>query len=190
MKIKVSLVALIFVTLAYITVTASQSPQDTNAQVVEDDTKLKKFDVVVKTRGNNHELKQQFQVGETIFVEVSLTNKSKKKISLILNNEKRENRLFLLKDGVTVPYRADVMERFAAEEQDEELAQPVGSFESLQITPNETALAVFTELSRWYEPLEPGKYELSVERRFNGSKLNPHLPKPVKSSIVRFEVVP
>lgn len=102
----------------------------------------------------------------------------------------RENRLFLLKDDVTVPYRADVAEQFAAEEQDEEAIALAGSFHPLQITPNGTASATFTELSRWYEPLEPGNYELSVERRFKVGKLNAHLPEPVKSSMVRFVILP
>lgn len=74
MKIKVSLAALILFALACITVTASRSPQDAKAQVAEDAAKLKKFDVVVKTLGYNYEPKQQFKVGESIFVDVLLTN--------------------------------------------------------------------------------------------------------------------
>jgi hypothetical protein len=116
-----------------------------------------------------------YKVGDQIPVTITMTNTSTAALSVCISSDLYQNIPKLTKDGVVVPYmKWQSYERLNAQKNhtcnDENLPEPV------LLRPNEPTLADFFVLvdgrissgaEAWYDPLSPGKYELSIQRRFS-----------------------
>ena len=117
----------------------------------------------------------RYKVGDQIPVTITMTNTSSAALSVCISSDLYQNVPKLTKDGVVVPYMNwQSYERLNAQKNhtcnDENLPEPV------LLRPNEPTQADFFVLmdgrtssgaEAWYDPLSPGKYELSVQRRFS-----------------------
>lgn len=131
---------------------------------------------------------QQFRVGETMGVRLSLTNNSPDPI-LIMVASNLQNRLRLLKDGEVVLYRRDLPRRLRARDRHDQRSgdRPVMVDRLITIPPGETRRIDSFNLNQWYDPLEPGQYQLTLRRHFRYER--PRMPL-VESNTITFEVVP
>jgi hypothetical protein len=117
----------------------------------------------------------RYKVGDQIPVTITMTNTSSTALSVCISSDLYQNLPKLTKDGVVVPYmKWQSYERVNAQKNhtcnDENLPEPV------LLRPNEPTQADFLVLvdgrissgaEGWYDPLSPGKYELSIQRRLN-----------------------
>ena len=100
--------------------------------------------------------KDSFKIGETIKIKVEITNLSSKRINV--PKGPGFSRPTLFRDGQLVLYKEETRKRF-------ETGVGVGVSGMLSPKPNETQTDIL-DLNEFYEPLDPGKYQLSLERRF------------------------
>lgn len=103
---------------------------------------------------------ERFKLGDNVQIKVQVTNTSDKKINIPKGDD--WNRPQLLLNGQLVPYRKDIAERIKKQIEMEGTYNVTGFMfpES-----NETKGDAI-DLSYWYEPLEVGQYQLSLERLF------------------------
>jgi hypothetical protein len=132
---------------------------------------------------------RQFRVGHPIRINLSLTNNSPEPIRVIVASDISQNRLRLIKDGEVVLYRRDLPRRLRAIHRDDLRSNdnPVMVDRMITIPPGETRPITLLDLNHWYDPLEPGQYQLTLCRHFRYERLR--VP-PVESNTVTFEVIP
>lgn len=118
--------------------------------------------VVISTVSGSSEkemaAKDSFKVGEAVQIKVEITNVSNEDVKMPQGLV--YSRPTLLNNGKLVPYHKEASERFKK-----------GKYitPSNYISPNQSQSEIL-DLSDYYESLEPGQYQLSLERRF--SKVN------------------
>lgn len=139
----------------------------------------------VNTQSEQH----QFRVGDPIRVRLSLTNNLSEAINIFVASDISQNRLRLLKDGRAILYRRDIPQRLRSIDRDDLRSNdnPAMVDRMITIPPGETRPIALLDLSRWYDPLEPGQYQLTLRRHFRYERLR--VPR-VESNTVTFEVVP
>lgn len=117
----------------------------------------------------------QYRIGEQVQVKVVMTNTSTKTLNVPKGEDYYRPQLF--RDGQLMSYRKEVSERI------EKLGKGTGSRITgfFFLKPNEPQVGTI-DLNYWYEPLEAGRYQLSLERIFFKQK--------VESNVVSFEVLP
>ena len=134
-----------------------------------------------------------FKVGDQIPVTITMTNTSRDIVSTCISSDLYQDLPELTRDGKLVPYmnwqsdeRLNAQRNHVCEK--ENLPEPI------QLKPNEAELSDWFVLAdsstsgdaeAWYDPLPPGKYELSIRRR-----LDCCAGPMVQSNKVKFEVVP
>ena len=135
----------------------------------------------------------RYRVGVQIPVTITMTNTSTDPISACISSDIYQNLPKLIKDGQLVPYMNwQSSERRAA--QLDNSCKEYNLPEPVLLKPNEPTVADFfvlvdsrtsTGAEAWYDSLPPGKYELSIQRRFaccDGPM--------VESNKISFEVTP
>lgn len=137
--------------------------------------------------------RDRYRVGQRVPVSITMTNNSDEPVQICDSDTVYQDRPKLLKEGQTLPYIAGQTQILRTVERDEtciklDLPQPV------ILKPKESRVADWFILAEgsepmgdmaWYEPLLPGKYELSIERRL-GCCDGPTF----QSNTINFEVVP
>jgi hypothetical protein len=135
----------------------------------------------------------RFKVGDQIPISIKMTNTSAAPLYACISSDLYQNVPKLTKGGEVVPYMEwQSYERLNAQRnhtcKEENLPEPV------LLRPNEPTMADWfvlvdsrtaTGAEAWYDPLPPGKYELTIQRRFtccDGPMVN--------SNKISFEVVP
>ena len=120
-----------------------------------------------------------YKVGDDIFFRLLITNTSSEKVGFSTADPFYYNRPLLLRDGESVPYRDHVVELLKSREEypDER------SVRGPTLPPHETHTEII-ELKRWYGPLQPGRYLLTVKRRFIWGG------EWIESPSLTFEVIP
>ena len=116
-----------------------------------------------------------YKVGQQIPVTITMTNTSTAPLSACISSDLYQNLPNLTKDGKLVPYmKWQSYERLDA--QRNQTCRNVDRPDSVLLTPNEPVTADFfvladspdfTGAEAWYDTLPAGKYELSIQRRFN-----------------------
>ena len=103
---------------------------------------------------------ERYKAGAKIYFRLLITNASNEPMVIPIG-DRYYYRLQLLRDGDLIPYRKDVAELVQARDKD------LGSIRTrpADLEANQT-FADNIELSDWYEPLQPGHYQLTVQRRF------------------------
>lgn len=106
-------------------------------------------------------LKQPYHEGDRIHFRLRITNRSIETISFAQVDIYQEQRPDLLRNGDTVPYRSNIAELLIEKDK-----QIIGRrVRSATLQPGET-LEEYIALDDWYECLAPGRYQLTVRRRF------------------------
>jgi hypothetical protein len=134
-----------------------------------------------------------YKVGEQIPVTIVMTNNTAKPLYICTSTDLYQNLPKLTKDGAELPYmKWQSYERLNAQRnhtcEDVDLPEPV------LLRPQEPTAADWFVLvdsatpsgaEAWYNPLTPGKYELSIQRRFECCD-----GPMVQSNTISFEVAP
>jgi hypothetical protein len=101
-----------------------------------------------------------YKARSKIVLNLLMTNTSSESITFNINSPYWPSNLQLFRDGELVPYRKDV-------------APIVGKAPtflyrniSVELEPGKTKVGDIIPLDTWYEPLEPGHYQLDIKYRF------------------------
>jgi hypothetical protein len=134
-----------------------------------------------------------YKVGEQIPITITMTNTSTTPVDACISADLYQNLPTLTKDGVVVPYMNwQSYERLNA--QRNHTCESKNLPETVILKPNEPSLDDWFVLSdgttstgaeAWYDPLPPGKYELSIQRRLSCCD-----GPMVDSNKISFEVTP
>ena len=119
--------------------------------------------------------KDTYRVGQRVPVVITMTNTGTQPVYICESGTLYQDRPQLLKDGKPVPYLSFTQSMMRAAEQDKTCNQD-NLPQQILLRPNEPTVVdwfVLAEGARsvddnaWYEPLKPGKYSLSDQRRLN-----------------------
>ena len=137
--------------------------------------------------------RDRYRVGQRVPISITMTNNSDEPVQVCDSDTVYQDRPKLLKDGQPVPYiigQTRILRTMQADRTCYKLDVP----DPVILKPRESRvvdwfiLAEGSELMgdmAWYEPLRPGKYELSIERRL-GCCDGPMF----QSNKINFEVIP
>lgn len=116
----------------------------------------------------------RFKVGDQIPISITMTNTSSGPLYACISSDLYQNVPKLTKGGELVPYmKWQSYERLNAQRND--TCKEVNLPEPVLLRPNEPTMADWfvlvdsrtsTGAEAWYDPLPPGKYELTIQRRF------------------------
>lgn len=95
-----------------------------------------------------------------IVLNLLMTNTSSESITFAISSPYWPNKPQLFRDGEVVPYRQDV-----AGIADKPPAYIIRKI-SVELEPGKTKIGDTISLNQWYEPLEPGHYQLDIKYRF------------------------
>ena len=129
-------------------------------------------------------LKQRFSASraeEKVLVAVSISNVAAEPISIVIGDPRIQYRPRLFKDGKLLPYKEEVAKVVRAKEKS---GPGAGRVLSGGLNPGETVTVDHIDLADWYGPLEPVRYELTLEYRFRRGG------QPVETNTITFEVAP
>jgi hypothetical protein len=123
----------------------------------------------------------RYKAGEPVRVQVEMTSLLPESTEIIIGNHFYQNRLRLLKDGQPVPYRGEIPKKLKKVDQGPAY---FGSMRSYELKPSQAIRVGLVSLDDWYDALEPGHYELTLQHRFMGKE------QPAESNTVTFEILP
>jgi hypothetical protein len=138
-------------------------------------------------------VRDRYRVGQRIPVVITMTDTGSDPVPVCVSGTLYQDQPKLLKDGQPVPYMKAQREMLHAVYADQTCAT-LDLPEPIMLKPNEPTVVDWFVLAEgttergdlsWYEPLQVGKYELSIQRRFaccDGPM--------VESNKISFEVVP
>ena len=105
-------------------------------------------------------LRAPFRANDDIIFRLLIKNTSAEGKTIILGSAYKYDRPGLYKEGVLMSYRKEALDKIRVTD------NPGSDFERLRkITPDEEFTEII-KLGEWYEPLQPGRYELKLCRRF------------------------
>jgi hypothetical protein len=137
--------------------------------------------------------RDRYRVGQRVPVVITMTDTGSDPVPVCVSGSLYQDQPKLLKDGQPVPYMKSQREMLQMAYTDKTCAT-LDVPEPIMLKPNEPTVVDWFVLSEgttergdlsWYEPLQVGKYELSIQRRFDccdGPMAN--------SNKISFEVVP
>jgi hypothetical protein len=136
----------------------------------------------------------RYKVGEQIPVTIELTNTSIQPAYACVSSDLYQDLPRLTKNGDVLPY-TKWQSALLRKDQEDRTCQDYDLPENLLLKSNEPAVVDFliivddrrrpTGAQSWYDPLTPGVYELSIQRRFDCCD-----GPMVESNKISFEVVP
>ena len=135
----------------------------------------------------------RYKTGDQIPIAITMTNTSNDDVWACVSSDLYQNLPSLTKDGKAVPYMNwQSYERVNA--QRNHICEKENLPQAILLKPNESKLVDWFVLSdnpeagegeAWYDPLPPGKYELTIQRRLECCE-----GAMVESNKTSFEVVP
>jgi hypothetical protein len=115
----------------------------------------------------------RYKAGDQIPIAITMTNTSNDEVFACISSDLYQNVPKLTRDGQPVPYMSwQSYERVNA--QRNHICEKENLPEAIHLNPNESKLVDWFVLSdspesgegeAWYDPLPPGKYELTIQRR-------------------------
>ena len=135
----------------------------------------------IVTIGADGKPKEQFRLGEKVLLELWMTNRGTDPLGVEMGRPFFQNRPRLARDGRPVLYRTGIPGHLRAEDRH---AGMLGSAIPYRLEPGAPKSVYIIDLDEWYEPLELGRYQITLRHRFWGRE------RPVESNTVTFEVVP
>lgn len=137
--------------------------------------------------------KNLYRVGQRVPVSITMTNTSDQQAQVCLSGSLYQDRPMLIKDGQAVPY-LELQSQLLKADQEDKTCVKIDLPEPVILQPKEARVVDWFILAEgrtpmgdlaWYEPLQAGKYELSIERRLSCCD-----GPMVESNKISFEVVP
>ncbi|MDX6577599.1 MAG: hypothetical protein QOE96_3552 [Blastocatellia bacterium] len=119
--------------------------------------------------------KDTYRVGERVPVVITMTNTGSEPVSVCETGALYQDRPQLLKDGKPVPYISFQQSSIQMMEKDKTCNED-NLPQQIMLRPNEPTVVDWFILSKgassindvaWYEPLQPGKYTFTDQRRLN-----------------------
>lgn len=114
-----------------------------------------------------------YKVGEQIPVTITMTNTSKDELYTCISSDVYQDLPKLTRDGKLVPYRESETDEAVSSKRNQ-VCQKENLPEPVLLRPNEPRVADWfllvndrttEDADAWYDPLPPGKYELTIQRR-------------------------
>lgn len=146
----------------------------------------KKLEATIEMTGENLlDDRSQFREGDKIVVRFYLKNNSDEPVDILRSGEYAVYRPRLRKagEGESKRYRSGLPQTLMRLDREESFG---GSLNMVRLEPGQKARIEFIDLSRWYEDLGPGRYKLTILRRFKREGRG--MPQ-VRSNEVQFEIV-
>jgi hypothetical protein len=137
--------------------------------------------------------KSLYRVGQRVPVSITMTNVSDQPVQVCVSSTLYQDRPNLFRDGQAVPY-LELQSQFVKSSQEDQTCVKVDLPEPVILQPKEARVVDWFILAEgktimgdlaWYEPLQAGKYELSIKRRLSCCD-----GPMVESNKISFEVVP
>lgn len=137
--------------------------------------------------------RDRYSVGETVPVSITMTNNSDQPVQVCDSDTLYQDRPKLLKDGQPIPY-INGQRQILRTVQTDRTCSKFDLVDLVILKPGESRVVDWFILAEgndpkgdmsWYEPLAPGKYELSIQRRLECCD-GPML----QSNKINFEVAP
>jgi hypothetical protein len=181
-------VGLMTILLTGITVTSSQKCSANSLPGTHQTIKV----TLTLGGGSFGPIRQGYSAMDNITIVVWMTNTAEVPVKVCASSTLRQDRPLLLRNGQQLEYRTEISEFLQKNSADP--CEVVRVPEMIELPPNKPTMVGWLILSeggqqtgnvKWYEPLEPGKYQLSLLRSFdccNGQR--------VKSQTISFEVGP
>ncbi len=138
-------------------------------------------------------VKTRYSVGQRVPVSITMTNNSDQEVQICDSDTVYQDRPTLLKDGKPVAY-IEGQTQILQTVQNDRTCYKLDVPDPIILKPRESRVVDWFVLAEgndpqgdmtWYEPLTPGKYELSIQRRLECCE-GPMLP----SNKISFEVAP
>jgi hypothetical protein len=137
--------------------------------------------VQLVSAGVRKPLSGPFEPGSKIKFEIVAHNTSLVPLQVRTWSHYTQNRPRLLRGNQEVSYREGLSK--VLKQKDSEI-EDIVSMSVITLEPNDEKLLEYLDLNDWYEPLQPGHYQLSTQHRFaQGGKW-------VESGSITFEVAP
>jgi hypothetical protein len=124
------------------------------------------------------DVSKPYHVGDKIFFRLLVTNTSTEDVGFTNADYYYYDRPQLLRDGEVVPYRDGLAELL------KKVDKTFGDTSRAYLIPPHGTAEVTVKIEDWYGPLEPGRYLLTVKRRFVWGG------EWIESPSLMFEVVP
>lgn len=137
--------------------------------------------VAYSREARDYVTREQFRVGEPIRIALNMINNSTEPTGIMRGDIYFHARPRLLRDTQPVRYRREVPRILRSRDEN---GPGLGPIISIPLEPGQLTGVHFLYLNQWYEPLEPGRYQLTVRYRFRMGG------RTVDSNTVTFEVVP
>jgi hypothetical protein len=142
--------------------------------------KLKLAPVDSKHGEEAEERAEEFKAGKKIRLQLLMTNTLSEPFIVEVGSYHHNTRPLLIRGGQTLPYHKEAIKLV---ENKERIFNRVYGL-SVTLNPGDTHQVGTIDLSKWYEPIEPGRYLLTIQYRLLGSE------KWIESPPITFEVVP
>lgn len=156
-------------------------PQDTKDVDKEKVKPKRPIQMTITTKGSNYEPKSRYKAGDKVLVEVVMINTGTEPLEVGIGNSYFQDRPRMLKDGKPLSYRKGLPD--ILREKDKHPGR-LGSTIFHKLEPSVPTVVHRFLLADWYEPFEPGQYELTLRHRFWGREV------PAESDTVTFQVIP
>jgi len=138
--------------------------------------------VLYSSQVHNQVPTDRFTTGDPITFDTTMTNRTNENVPVgILGGGFVQFRTRLLKVGIPVQYREEIRKTL---QDTEDKFYMMGSSVGYTLLPGRPLKIGSFDLKDWYEPLEPGHYELTLKFRFDGKR------RPIESNTVTFDVLP
>jgi hypothetical protein len=122
-----------------------------------------KLEIELVSNCQDEELKKVadcYKARSKIILNLLMTNTSSEPIKFTINSPYWPNNLQLFRDGELVPYRKDVAP--IVDKPPTFLYRNI----SVELEPGKKQVVDVFSLDGWYEPIEPGHYQLEIKHRF------------------------
>ncbi len=147
--------------------------------ITERDIELTIASVEYDDPAADHVPETRYTVGEEVIIALTMTNRMGQRTVISWSDPLFQNRLKLQKDGQEVAYLPELPDKLSKMDR---YGYASGSVRPIELLPNVPNRVGLLFLKEWYPPLEAGRYELRIKRRFFGNEIH--------SNKVTFEVVP
>jgi hypothetical protein len=137
--------------------------------------------------------KNLYRVGQRVPISITMTNTSDQPVQVCVSGSLYQDHPNLLRDGHAVPY-LELQSQMLKADQEDKTCLKVDLPEPVILQPKEARVVDWFILAEgrtpmgdlaWYDTLQAGKYELSIERRLSCCD-----GPMVESNKISFEVVP
>lgn len=181
MFIRTSVLLAVMMLVGAAAANAQQDPAQNGAQGnAAGDQGKAKFTVEISTVGDQflRKPKSSYRAGEGVFVQLALTNTTGEDVSIASGDPMSHLRLSLTRGGEKIAFNKRTRDRLNPNREE---SASLHTAAAVTLKPFTNTPVEVINLGDWFEPLEPGTYQLTVWRVWG---------KGHKSNTVTFDIVP